>query len=61
MYEFICKCGSIELVTEPKGYTFSFDDINKIKMSYVCSTCNKKMSKIRFTYERKGEPHERPL
>lgn len=61
MYEFICKCGSIELVAEPKGYIFSFDDINKIKMSYACSTCNKKMFKIRFTYEKKGELHEGPL
>lgn len=57
MYELICKCGRTELVSEPKGFTFSFDDINKIKMSYVCSTCNKKMFKIRFIYERVGKLH----
>ena len=52
MYEVIYKCGSSELVSEPKSYTFSFDDINTIKASYICSTCNKKMFNIRFIYER---------
>jgi hypothetical protein len=53
MYEIICECGSNEFIAEPKGCTFSFDDINEIKSFYICNDCNKRVIKIKFIYEYK--------
>ena len=53
MYEVICECGSNEFITEPKGHTFSFDDLNRINSVYVCPKCKENIFRIRFTFNNK--------
>lgn len=51
MYKVTCVCGKSEVIKLFGQYNFSFDMINKLFASFICSICNRRRFEIQFIFK----------